>query len=196
VTKTKSRPQSRKAGPVQELADYIAGCELPGDEPLSDGRRREIAEFLLDAAAVRPAESVTITIASAPEGRRGTRIALINDDMPFLVDSIASTLAEFGLVADTLVHPVVPVQRDAEGNFKALKQGVAPVGEESFIYVEAPRVDGAHRHQIEEALQATLADVRAAVEDWPKLVAAMERDARSVTDPEGRALLDWFSGAC
>ncbi|MBS7668572.1 NAD-glutamate dehydrogenase [Croceicoccus sp. 1NDH52] len=177
-----------------ELVRHIVDSELPGDEPLPKDRREEIAQFLLESATVRENGEVIIAIASVPEGRRGTRIAIVNDDMPFLVDSIASTLADFGLVADTLIHPVVPVERDDAGKLLAIKGENSDAPEESLIYVEAPRVDGAHRRQIEQALKATLADVRAAVEDWQKLVAAMEKDARSVTDPEGRALLDWFAG--
>ncbi|WP_066552434.1 NAD-glutamate dehydrogenase domain-containing protein [Croceicoccus bisphenolivorans] len=199
MTKTTSRARSEKTASrdsklVDVLIRHIVDSELPGDEPLPKAFRTEIAQFLLDAAAQREEGKSVITIASAPEGRRGTRIAIINRDMPFLVDSIAATLSEFGLVADTLVHPVVPVERGADGTLVTLKADGAAGREESFIYVEAPRVDGAHRRQIVDALQTTLADVRAAVEDWPKMITAMERDARCVADPEGRALLDWFAG--
>ncbi|MDR7103424.1 NAD-glutamate dehydrogenase domain-containing protein [Croceicoccus sp. BE223] len=197
MTKTTSRPRPASAL-AKLLVEHIVDSELPGDEAIAPDRRAEIAAFLLDAAQTRAEGKVAIAIASAPEGRRGTRIAIINRDMPFLVDSIAIALAEFGLVADTLVHPVVPVRRDAAGKLLSLgEQGGEEDGdirEESFIYVEAPRIDGAHRRQIEDALRTTLADVRAAVEDWPKMIATMERDALTVTDFEGRALLEWFSG--
>ncbi|RVQ68994.1 glutamate dehydrogenase [Croceicoccus ponticola] len=200
MTKTKTGPRTGKPALANELIKHIVDSELPGDEPLAKELRAEIADFLLEAAQQRDAEEVVITIASAPEGRRGTRIAIINRDMPFLVDSIASTLAEFGLVADTLIHPVVPVERDPYGKLVAIMTEAesevdgATCAEESFIFVEAPRVDAAHRRQIEAALRTTLADVRSAVEDWPKLIGAMERDALCVTDPEGRALLEWFAG--
>ena len=159
MSKTKSRPSGGKTAPVKDLIKHIVHSELPGDERLPKERQIEIAEFLIEAAENRPEKTAAITIASVPEGRRGTRIALINDDMPFLVDSIASTLAEFDLVADTLIHPVIPVDRDKEGNLKALRKDGSSSHEESFIYVEAPRVDGAHRHQIEEALRTTLGEL-------------------------------------
>ncbi|MBB3990738.1 NAD-glutamate dehydrogenase domain-containing protein [Croceicoccus naphthovorans] len=198
MSNTKSKPQTAKAqaskSQIDILVHHIRESELPGDEPLPKGRRGEIAGFLIEAAEKRSGGKATIVIASAPEGRRGTRIAIINDDMPFLVDSIASTLGEFGLVADTLVHPIVPVQRDKDGTLVSIGKEREGGDCESMIYVEARRVDGAHRKQIEQALQATLADVRAAVEDWPELIATMLRDSRVITDPEGSALLDWFAG--
>ena len=42
-------------------------------------------------------------------------------------------------------------------------------------------------------LKTVLADVRAAVRDWPKLQAKMREDAAAIEDPEGRALLEWFA---
>lgn len=194
LTNLKSRPGSGKHSHSDALIRRIVESELPGDDPLPKKRREEIAEFILAAGETRNEGKVALAIASAPEGRRGTRIAIINDDMPFLVDSIASTLAEFRLVADTLIHPVVRVERDAKGKLVAIARDADGAPEESMVYVEAPRIDGAHRRQIEQALRTTLADVRAAVEDWPEMVALMHRDARSVTDPEGRALLEWFAG--
>jgi glutamate dehydrogenase len=38
-----------------------------------------------------------------------------------------------------------------------------------------------------------LTDVRVAVRDWPKLQAQMRADAKTIEDPEGAALLNWFA---
>jgi len=193
LSKTTSKSGAVGKSLADKMSRFIAVSELPGDEALPKARREEIAQFLLDAALVRLEGKPAITIASAPEGRRGTRIAIVNKDMPFLVDSIASTLADFDLVADVLVHPVVPVKRDKAGKITGIGDAAAGTPE-SMIYLEAKRVDASHRRQIEQALERTLADVRAAVEDWPEMVAALQIDAASVTDPEGRELLEWFAG--
>jgi glutamate dehydrogenase len=69
------------------------------------------------------------------------------------------------------------------------------VGErrESVIYLETERADARQRRELAEALKATLADVHAAVADWPLMQAAMQRDARGLPDQEGAALLRWLA---
>ncbi|WP_277948883.1 NAD-glutamate dehydrogenase domain-containing protein [Magnetospirillum sp. 15-1] len=42
-------------------------------------------------------------------------VEIVNDDMPFLVDSVAMELARRGIKVHLLVHPVVRVDRDGAG---------------------------------------------------------------------------------
>ena len=44
---------------------------------------------------------------------------IVNDDMPFLVDSVLGELNERGLDIRLLVHPVFSVERDAAGALTA-----------------------------------------------------------------------------
>ncbi|MEL0253609.1 MAG: glutamate dehydrogenase, partial [Novosphingobium sp.] len=122
------------------------------------------------------------------------RIAVVNDDMPFLVDSITSAITAQGLAIDRLVHPVVAVRRDSEGNLTDFPAGEAS-GErrESIVYLETERADARQRRSLIAALEETLADVRAAVTDWPQMQAAMREDAAGLADPEGAALLRWLA---
>src|SRR5690606_24411691 len=64
---------------------------------------------------------------------------------------------------------------------------------ESMIYLETARVDAKGRRALERELALTLRDVRAAVDDWPKMRAAMEADAGHASDEESAALLRWFA---
>jgi glutamate dehydrogenase len=166
---------------------------LPGDPPLDKAVLAEAADFLLAAAQTRrPGESL-VQIES-DTGERRLRVAIINDDMPFLVDSVAATIAAQGLAIDRLLHPVVPVTRDAGGAILALGTEGAP--RESLIYVETPRADARQRRELAEALEVTLADVRAAVSDWPAMQAAIAEDAARAAplDEEAAALLGWLGG--
>jgi glutamate dehydrogenase len=173
---------------------HIAESQLPVDDPLPEGRLDEIADFLLTAAMLRLPGEASIELALQTDGRRSTRVAIVNEDMPFLVDSIASTLAGQGLVIDFLVHPVAPVRRDDAGRLACL---VHPDDEgavlESMIYIETGRIDARQRRELERALKVTLGDVRAAVGDWQKMIDAMTFDAERVADPEGKQLLHWFA---
>ena len=161
------------------------------------GRLAEAALFTATVATLRKGSEPAIAIESVSGSTTGTRhlrIAVINDDMPFLVDSIASTITAQGLAIDRMVHPVVAVRRDGDGTLIDFPEGDA-AGErrESIVYLETVRADARQRRALIGALEATLDDVRAAVADWPLMQAAMRDDAANLADPEGAALLRWLA---
>jgi glutamate dehydrogenase len=181
------------------IVEHLRGALLPGESVVPGDNAGvwtdEAARFLLSAAQTRTPGEPAIELASASEERRLLRIALVNDDMPFLVDSVAAAVADAGLVIDRLVHPVVPVRRDAKGKLTGLPEDAAEAtGRESMIYIETARVDARQRRELLRSLETTLADVRAAVADWPRMVEAMRADAERVDDAEGAELLRWFAG--
>lgn len=122
------------------------------------------------------------------------RIAIINKDMPFLVDSIAATMAARGLAIDVLVHPVLPVRR-RDGALAEVSEGDGS-GEkkESWVYIETARIDAKDRRAFEADLETSILDVRATLADWPKMRDAMNEDADRLPDAEGAALLRWLAG--
>jgi glutamate dehydrogenase len=178
------------------LERRIRDSLLPGEAPFDGRDEAEAAHFLLEAAAgQRTLGEPAILLRTAAEPHRMLQAAIVNDDMPFLVDSVAATVAAQGHAIDMLVHPVVPVKRDGDGRLAALPEGNgAETTRESMIYFETPRIDAKERQELHKALDATLADVRAAVADWPKMCELIERDADRLDDPEGAALLRWLGG--
>jgi glutamate dehydrogenase len=180
-------PRSEKAL-AGKLGERMAESLLPGDTPLTPDRLLEAAEFALEGALLRSEGEPSILVRTAP-GRRSMQIAVVNDDMPFLVDSVAATIAAQNLPIDVLVHPIVAVERKS-GKLTALRESGT---RESMIYLETQRADARQRRALEQALAVTLADVRAAVADWPTMVAKMRGDAELLRDPEGAALLRWFA---
>ena len=187
--------QRVSAATLDSLEDALLCNVLPGDlEDLEKDERREIAEFLADVAAVRKPGELAIKLLSTggEAGRRRMRLALVNDDMPFLVDSVAGAIAARGLTIHRLLHPIVKVDRDAKGKLDKAGKGELA---ESMIYVELDRADARGRQDLVAELEQVLADVRAAVADWPKMVAAMKADAAALAgeDEEGSALLTWLA---
>ncbi len=182
---------------IAAITTHIRQSLLSGDTPLSDDELSDVAQFLLETAACRK-DGPAIGLASASEGRRFIRIAIINDDMPFLVDSLALAIAEQGLVIDRLIHPVVPVRRDGDGMLHEVGAGPAEdaapdTASESMIYIETSRVDAKQRRALEQAVAVTVGDVRAAVNDWAEMRALLSEDADSIADEEGAALLRWLN---
>ncbi len=103
-----------------------------------------------------------------------TVIEILNDDMPFLVDSITAELNYQGLTVHLVIHPIVNIARDKTG--KLLDCTGAPNGEpteckrESFMHFEVnEQTDPARIAHITAQLERVLEDIRAAVEDWPKM---------------------------
>src|SRR5437868_4302287 len=104
-------------------------------------------------------------------------VETVTDDMPFLVDSVAMALTRLGSAIHLSVHPTVRVRRDADGRLQELLPSTAEVPAESLLHVEIDRqADQALLDDLEAELHRVLADVRAAVEDWP----AMRRHVREI----------------
>ena len=174
-----------------DLAARLTRGALPGE--LHGFGPTEVAEAARFVAATartrRPGEpAMSLEPIGGEDTRRRMRLAIVNDDMPFLVDSIAAAIAQADLAIDRIIHPVVRASRDAEGQLMAIGGSGSP---ESMIYIELERADARERRELFDALGAVLADVRAAVADWPRLQRAIAADEAG-TQGEGAALLQWF----
>ncbi|MEZ5710446.1 MAG: NAD-glutamate dehydrogenase [Blastomonas sp.] len=179
-----------------KLAKAFLDGALPGEnEGFDDQVCGSAAAFAMSALSQRKGHKASLAIESVSGDAAGRhmRLAIVNDNMPFLVDSIGATISGFGLAIERVIHPVVAVRRDNDGRLIEIFDGEA-AGErrESVIYLEVERADAKLRRQVEAALRGNLEDVRAAVDDWQKLQAAMTADADTMADGEGAALLRWF----
>ncbi|MFL6723875.1 MAG: glutamate dehydrogenase, partial [Sphingomicrobium sp.] len=182
---------------VDALQQALVGNALPGElEAFSGADQEEAARFIAEVALKRRRGEVSIRLESTggEAGRRRMRLGIINDDMPFLVDSVANAIAGRQLTVHRLLHPVVCVDRNEKGVLQALEPLCGDKSRrESMMYIELDRTDARGRRDLVDDLHAVLGDVRAAVRDWPKMQAQMRADAATVEDPEGAALLNWFA---
>jgi glutamate dehydrogenase len=165
----------------------------------SSARIDSASRFLTEALQQRTGDTPIVNIDRIAEGEgmldsgleRRIRLAVVNSDMPFLVDSIAGCLSQAGLAVHVLIHPVLPVVRDETGQLIAIGEG-AEAKRESVIYIEADRIDARGRRALEAALHRTLDQVRAAVGDWRAMIDAMLKDSSRIAADEGGDLLRWF----
>ncbi|MFL6846147.1 MAG: NAD-glutamate dehydrogenase [Allosphingosinicella sp.] len=182
---------------VDALAHALVDGALPGElADFTDADRIAAAQFMAACAGRRPAGIALVRVETlgGALGHRRMRIGIVNDDMPFLVDSVANTLASRGLTVHRLLHPVICAVRDDQGCL----QSIAPLCEgaeqrESMMYLEVDRDDARGRREIVADLHRVLADVRAAVTDWRAMQARMRADADEAGNEEGAALLRWFA---
>jgi glutamate dehydrogenase len=136
-----------------------------------------------------------------------TIIEIVNDDMPFLVDSVTMEVNRNGLTLHLIIHPLVAVRRGDDG----VLQGLAGEGgassaarRESFIHVEVDRVpEPARLEALAADLTRVLGDVRLAVVDWKKMqervldiVRGLDERAPPIPPQElaeGQAFLRWLA---
>ncbi|MDX2032713.1 MAG: NAD-glutamate dehydrogenase, partial [Blastocatellia bacterium] len=135
-----------------------------------------------------------------------TIIEIVNDDMPFLVDSVTMEVNRRGLTLHLIVHPILQVRRNEASELTGLSEepGEGAIAE-SFMHVEVDRIVSPEQMAaLAEDLHRVLADVRLAVEDWQKMLAQVdvvleeiERRPPSVipTDEldEGKDFLRWLA---
>jgi len=134
-----------------------------------------------------------------------TVVEIVNDDMPFLVDSVTMEVNRQGLTLHLVIHPVLRTLRGAAGELESVSApGESSGGRlESFMHVEVDRrTDPAKLAELEAGLVRVLGDVSAAVEDWRAMkgrmgeVIARLDEARAAVPAaeleEGRAYLDWL----
>ena len=137
---------------------------------------------------------------------RHTVVEIVNDDMPFLVDSASMEVHRQGLNLHLIVHPVLAVARDAAGQVTRVttRRDAPDLPRESWMHIQVDRLmDAAARQQLAAGIERVLADVRAATADWPAmreklLAAAAELGACAAAVPaqeraENHAFLDWLA---
>jgi glutamate dehydrogenase len=158
----------------------------------------------------RPGESV-VAVDDGPalqrQGRPVSAITIVNDNMPFLFDSLIGEIADSAGEPLLVQHPVILVSRGRGG--KAEFDGEAAPGKTgadaeriSLIHVHVARLGSEAAAALAERLAYIVAQVRAAVGDWKPMLARIDRaiaDFRRPSVPldraevkEGIAFLEWL----
>ena len=149
------------------------------------------AETHREVAAVRFPGQARVAVVNEEEN---SVVYVATDDMPFLVDSVNAELVRQNAAIHLVVHPLFVVTRNRETG-ELVKVAKVPSGVgissgdtasmpsvshliaqgdnashmESWIAVEIGRASEEARTSLLSGLERVLGDVRAAVEDWPKM---------------------------
>ncbi len=129
-----------------------------------------IAVDMLDFARSRKPGTANVRVFNATLKANGweaphTVLQIVNDDMPFLVDSVSMALAEMGVGVHVLGHPLVRFTRDKAGKATAVGEGKP----ESLIVLEIDRQQAGDMPRIEQRIRHVLEEVRAIVRDWGRM---------------------------
>jgi glutamate dehydrogenase len=186
-------------------------------EDLLERRAEDLAgaaASLLEFAAERAPGKLAIRILNPLASRDGfasshTVLQMVNDDMPFLVDSMTMALNARGRAIHLTVHPIMPVVRDAKGRMADLltlegyRADPGQAKPESIMHVEFDREARADELEaIIADVRKALGDVRASVTDFRKMkakcaeiVQALEQNPppRVEDVAEGKRFLEWLN---
>ncbi|WP_375459099.1 NAD-glutamate dehydrogenase [uncultured Enterovirga sp.] len=150
-----------------------------------------------------------VAVEQAGRSRELTLLDVVNDDMPFLLDSTLAELDSRGLEPVLVAHPILAVERGEDGGLLRL-HGEATTGapsggrRESLIHIHLDRIDDPEaRAGLVEALGRTYADVAAVARDAEAMrvqLAGLAEDYRNNPPPlpedereETCAFLDWLN---
>ena len=100
----------------------------------------------------------------------GSVVETNTEDWPFLVDSVSAALRARGLAIQRVLHPIVGVERDADGAIDAVLHPREASRRESIMHFELERrLPDDELAEVEDALRKVLGDVRATVKDFPTM---------------------------
>lgn len=122
------------------------------------------------------------------------RLEIVQDDCPFLVDSVMGEIADQGLAVRAMFHPIVDVRRDRAGR----RAETGAHRRESMIQVILEPIGADREAALRAGVEATLSDVHAAVDDFPAMRALMSRTIAELRERPGKAtaeeleLLSWL----
>jgi glutamate dehydrogenase len=164
----------KSAVPGSFIAKLFAGATAEDLRDCGAAELASIAEQSWSFLADRPPQTPKMRFEPLPECRAISVLEIVNDDMPFLVDSVVAELNSRGLEIRLFVHPVFLVSRDAAGRLVGFEEDAAEARRESFVHfhIEAEG-DAAQRAEVVQALQGILAEVRISVQDWQPMLARL-----------------------
>ncbi len=183
--------QAALLAPLLYARDGLAGLEsLPADWLAANAR--EALAFIAD----KPKGRHKIRVRRMPAGGKGALpegsvVEILNDDMPFLVDSVLGELQARGLAVRFLFHPIFKTQRDKAGRL----QTIAGAGDEkwsdghqeSYIAIHLRALPDTEARDLAATISDILAEVRVVVADWSPMLQRLETATRQLeTAPASR----------
>ena len=153
---------------IAQAAEDAGPDELADVSPEDLGRN--LADFWAFGAKRRGrAPMIRLTPLLSDEDVGLDRLEIVQDDAPFLVDSVMGEITGQGFPVQAMFHPLVTVSRDRSG----VRGAGGAARRESMIQVILERVGADREKALLNGVAETLDDVRAAVADFPKMLELM-----------------------
>ncbi|WP_343315110.1 NAD-glutamate dehydrogenase [Brucella sp. BE17] len=139
-------------------------------------------------------------------GRPVSVISIVNDNMPFLLDSIMGELNDHASQIFMVLHPVLDIEREKNAlTIRGEASRLAPaknIERVSLVQIHLPALDKQAASELTAALKRVLQQVRSAVSDWKPMLTRLNEaiaDYKRVHEltahpamPEAIAFLEWL----
>ncbi len=177
-------PSSGAAADLATFRDLLYGAGADGLDQYEPEALDVLARSASDLAAAKPfgrhkIRWQNLSLPSPGGPRPVTAVEILNDDMPFLVDSIVGELQARGLAAHLVLHPIFKARRSASGDLQAiLGPGDRNWGDgtqESYIVLLIDPLTESIARDLTDTLSRVLDDVRVAVADWQPMMQRLDR---------------------
>ena len=175
---------------IDEVTRSVAGHLLAEIDPADlDGYEADAlaqlalssAQFVIDRGPGECKARIVTPTHAQIGGERRTVIDIINDDMPFLVDSVMGEILDRGHVVHVVSHPILHIRRNADGHVESIDSSGNE--RESYIHVQVNEIaDEEARAQLENELIEILQDVGTVVADWRLMLARLQREVDRFTN--------------
>lgn len=172
----RKRSSKKAAEPAFHLLDRAPEEDLAAYDPAVLARASALAEEAVRSH--REGESV-ISIVNDPDmvrnGRPLTAITVVNDNMPFLFDSVLGEITDQAGEPTLVAHPILQVVHGKSGVTKILADAHGKDGDRlSVIHIHVNALTDDQSAALEERLANVLVQVRAAVSDWKPMLARLD----------------------
>ena len=210
AAKVKSKSLGKPSQTRKFLKQYVENVPVEDLQGRSEPLMARAAVDHLEFGAVRRSGQALLRIFNPTEKEHGylsgyTFVEMVNDDMPFLVDSVTAAINRHQLAVHITVHPIIWVLRDAKGKLLSIASAKTKGAKrESYIRFGIERdTDPASLKLLTQEIKKVLRDVRLAVRDWAKMrermreTSALLENGPKGVDPllrtESQGLLEWLA---
>ncbi len=189
ASRANSKPKKGGGAKILEkggkLADHLLARTPEEDLAVYDAADLDRAAVLAERAVLRHRKgesvvSVETESGVSREGKPVTVITVVNDNMPFLFDSIIGEITEIAGEPLLVTHPVISVKHGKAGVAEIIGDAGSAKGEAgldrlSVVHVHVGRLSEDQARVIAERLEKTLSQVRSAVADWKPMLARLDQ---------------------
>ena len=167
------RMPAERAAPIRAFAQaYLRRLSADASEGVSPEDLLGEIVSLFDFASSRGDEPVLVRAFNPTRDEHGYEplgsvVETNSDDYPFLVDSASGELEERGLQVVRLLHPIIGVERDAQGKIAGVGKARDAAHRESVMHYDlARRLDDAELAAVAAAVRDDILAVRQVVTDF------------------------------
>ena len=203
TTEPAAPPPTPEPVSVEVFARALYG---PGGATESDADALPRAASALAFFRERPTP-VKLRVFTPEGGRDGwssplTVIETLLDDRPFIVDTVRELVQREGGTIRLLVHPIIGVERDADGHLRRVAAPDEALPHESLVHVEVANL--APSPALQQRLADRLERLVAVTDDYPAMRARLAEASAALRDTplpepwedereESAAFLDWLA---